>query len=689
MFMRRLILLALACALAGSTAMAQPPGTGYWHTAGNQILDSNNQPVRIAGINWYGLELPDMLPGGLWYQDYRAILGAVKSNGYNVIRIPFSNQMVESPIIPSNIVTVGINTDLAGLNALQILDKIVIAAGDLGLKIILDNHRSEAGSSAEDSGLWYTSSYPESAWINDWTALAERYLNNSTVIGVDLRNEPGNATSGGSCWGCGTAANDWRLAAERAGNAVLAVNPSLLIFVEGTDWYNGDWGCWGEVLEGVQDYPVVLNVANQLVYSAHDYGPPESWFNDDTTYTSLATMWTKYWGYLSFNGIAPVWVGEFGTDNDSGDLEGSAPGSQGQWFQSLVTFLLNNPEIGWTYWTLNGEDTYGLLGENYGPAPVSALKQGMLASIQSVFTAPPPAKIGTYNAGQWYLDGNGNGIWDGAPADVGGSFGAGLPGAIPVTGDWNGDGHTKMGAYHQGDWYLDFIGNGTWDGGVIDKQYAFGWNDPNVIPVAGDWNGDGRTKIGIYYKGFWYLDYDGNGVWDGGVNDKQYAFGWNDPNVIPVVGDWNGDGRTKIGIYYKGFWYLDYDGNGVWDGGVKDKAYTFGWPATGVTPMLGDWSGTGTTKIGIYYQGFWYLDYDGNGVWDGGVNDKAYNFGWPASGVTPLVGNWGGDGKTKIGIFYNGYWYLDFMGDGVWDGGAIDKAYVWGQSGDTPIVGRW
>ena len=40
------------------------------------------------------------------------------------------------------------------------------------------------------------------------------------VIGMDLRNEPYNA-----CWGCGEASRDWRLAAEKAGNAILEVNP--------------------------------------------------------------------------------------------------------------------------------------------------------------------------------------------------------------------------------------------------------------------------------------------------------------------------------------------------------------------------------------------------------------------------------------------------------------------------------
>jgi endoglucanase len=360
--------------------------TGYWHTSGNQIVDATGKAVRLSGVNWYGFETTDEVAHGLWAQDYKTILKTIQANGYNVIRIPFSNQMVESPVVPSNINTSnGMNSDLGGLNSLQVLDKIVAYAGQIGLRVILDNHRSEAGNSAEGNGLWYTSSYPESAWLNDWKTLASRYANNSTVVGMDLRNEPHNATGGGSCWGCGSSTNDWRLAAQRGGNAVLSVNPKLLVFVEGTDCVNGDCDWWGGNLEGVQQYPVSLNVANQLVYSAHDYGPTEygqSWFNGSTTASSLNAVWTKYWAYISQNKIAPVWLGEFGTTNNAGDLQNSANGSQGQWFQSLVSFLKSNSSISWTYWALNGEDRYGLLDNNYDPTPASSLKQQMLASIQ-------------------------------------------------------------------------------------------------------------------------------------------------------------------------------------------------------------------------------------------------------------------------------------------------------------------
>ncbi len=387
---RRLVVLAV---VAVTAPMAVAQGAGYWHTSGNKILDANGTQVRIAGINWYGFETTRGVVGGLTSQDYKAILQTIKTQGYNTVRIPFSNQMVETPQVPSSIsftnASGAINTDLQGLNSLQILDKIVTAAGTDGLKVILDNHRSEAGDSAESNGLWFTSSYPESAWINDWTTLAQRYAGNPTVIGMDLRNEPHNAFSGGACWDCG-GTNDWHLAAGRAGNAVLAVNPKLLVFVEGTDAYtSNDYYWWGGNLEGVANSPVTLSVADQIVYSAHDYGPTEyqqSWFNGSTTAASLDAVWTQHWGFIAKNGVAPVWLGEFGTTNDAASAQSSVAGSEGQWFQSLVSYLAADATLNWTNWALNGEDEYGLLDANYDPTPASPTKQSELASIQFALT---------------------------------------------------------------------------------------------------------------------------------------------------------------------------------------------------------------------------------------------------------------------------------------------------------------
>ena len=84
-----------------------------------------------------------------------------------------------------------------------------------------------------------------------------------------------------------------------------------------------------------------------------------------------------------------------------------------------------------------------------------------------------------------------------------------------------------------------------------------------------------------------YLDYNGNGVWNGASVDKQYNFGIN--GDTPVSGDWNFDGIPEIGVFRPSthLFYLDYNGNGVWNGSVIDRQYNFG--ITGDTPVIGDW----------------------------------------------------------------------------------------------------
>ena len=86
------------------------------------------------------------------------------------------------------------------------------------------------------------------------------------------------------------------------------------------------------------------------------------------------------------------------------------------------------------------------------------------------------------------------------------------------------------------------------------------------IPVAGDWNGDGKTKVGLFRPSTceWFLDYDGDYAWNPAL-DKHYTFGRCSPSGgdIPVVGDWSGSGTSKIGVFRRPqTWLLDYDGTG-------------------------------------------------------------------------------------------------------------------------------
>jgi len=383
----RLLLLWLLGALAMVCGDARAAGTGYWHTSGNRILDSANQPVRIAAINWYGFETTTFVAHGLWANDYKAILNLIKSSGFNTVRIPYSDQVIaQNPVLgTTNINRNGINTDIAAdARSLDVLDKIIAHCGTIGLRVVLDNHRSNAGNSAQENGLWFTNEFPESTWLANWRALTTRYNGNTTVIGMDLRNEPhASACWGGDPAGC-SAANDWHAAATRAGNAILAINPNLLIIVEGNDHYNNAFTWWGGMLRGVASRPVTLNVANRVVYSPHDYGPTEAsqpWFNGSTTAASLGAVWDQNWGYIYNQNTAPLFIGEFGTLNGAADIQSSTPGSQGQWFSSLVQYMSGKAWLNHAYWAMNGNDRYALFNNNFNGI-VSQQKLSLLQTIQ-------------------------------------------------------------------------------------------------------------------------------------------------------------------------------------------------------------------------------------------------------------------------------------------------------------------
>ncbi len=235
----------------------------------------------------------------------------------------------------------------------------------------------------------------------------------------------------------------------------------------------------------------------------------------------------------------------------------------------------------------------------------------------------------------------------------------------------------RPGVYRKGEWLL---GAGTDEVLVPTSKTCHFGGQPDDVPVTGDWNGSGRTKIGVYRasKGDWLLDYNGNGELD--AADKTCHFAGR-PGDIPVTGDWSGDGKTKIGFYRPstGEWLLDYDGNGTFDP-AHDKTYKFG-GAPGDRPIVGDWTGSKVSRAGVVHKDYrWERE---------GVTELFSMGGIP--GDVPIVGDWNGDGRTKAGILRQGdFWILDVNGNHILDVGAgKDVTFPFGRKGDVPVTGAW
>ncbi|MEL6478927.1 MAG: cellulase family glycosylhydrolase [Pseudomonadota bacterium] len=347
----------------GSSAEGDPdvPGaaptlpSGPLSTSGNQIVDANGTPVQIRAVNWFGAENDVRAPHGLWQRPMTEMMDQMLEEGFNAIRLPFSVQnILENGVATS----VGGDPSLTGLTTLEIFDRIIAYAEEIGLKIILDAHRTTQGNGAE--GIWFAGGYTEQDWIGAWKMLAARYGDSPAVIAADLFNEPHLGT-----WG-GGGANDWPAAAERAGDAVLDIAPDWLILVEGVGSYQGENYWWGGQLQGVRDRPVVLQADDKLVYSPHDYPASifqQPWFTDGS---NLYDVFRENWGFIFEEGIAPVLLGEFGSRLENPlDLI---------WAEAITAYLDGDfdgdgtrdlsagafgPSFAWWSWNPNSGDTGG------------------------------------------------------------------------------------------------------------------------------------------------------------------------------------------------------------------------------------------------------------------------------------------------------------------------------------------
>lgn len=373
---------ARAAAPANAGVAAAAAAAPEWlKTSGSAIVTRSGKPFVIKGINWFGLETDTCAPHGLWAISLTEAMDRMKSWGFNTIRLPYANECL-NPGASANAIDLNLSPTLRGKTPLQVIDAVVAAAQRRGMRVILDRHRPDVGSQSE---LWYTAAYSEKRWLADWKMLATRYRSNPTVIGFDLHNEP----HGTACWGCGVRVRDWRAAATRAGDAILAINPKLLIIVEGVERQSIGNTWWGGGLADAKKKPVVLKVKNQLVYSAHDYPAsiyPQPWFAASNYPDNLTGVWDRNWGYLQKQNIAPVLMGEFGTELETA--------SDKKWLATMVTYLKTN-KMSFAYWSFNPNsgDTGGLVADDWKTpqkAKLTALKP-LLGAPTAMPVRPAPA----------------------------------------------------------------------------------------------------------------------------------------------------------------------------------------------------------------------------------------------------------------------------------------------------------
>lgn len=327
----------------------------------NKIL-FNNSPINIKGINWFGLETEVYCLHGLWEVTFDSLISFIIKNKFNAIRVPLSLEvMLNLDTIKIASVDLSINPKFKDFTVGQFMDYFVDYCANKGLLVMFDFHRFVGKGSITQ--LWYSDEYPESKVIEGWTNVVKRYMKYPNVFAIDLKNEP----HGPCTWGSGDQSTDWKSAAERIGNSILAINPKLLIVVEGIESYNGIGSWWGGNLAGVSSSPVNLSISDRLVYSPHVYGPSVSMqpYFTDPTFNNMPPIWDRDFGYITKNKIRPLLIGEFG-----GWLK--KENNDDAWQDKITTYIKEN-NISFFYWCLqpNSGDTGGILSDDW-TTPVDA-----------------------------------------------------------------------------------------------------------------------------------------------------------------------------------------------------------------------------------------------------------------------------------------------------------------------------
>jgi uncharacterized repeat protein (TIGR03803 family) len=301
--------------------------------------------------------------------------------------------------------------------------------------------------------------------------------------------------------------------------------------------------------------------------------------------------------------------------------------------------------------------------------------------------------------GQIYVASQGN-----APNDFGAIFRLSPGSSRPSLGDADGDGISDLMLFDDatGRWTIDhgispwdqpndipaaadYTGNGVtnpvvfrpWTGTWVGLPYPYPsptlqWGLAGDVPVPADYDGDGRADLAVYrpWNGHWYIlsSQSNRTTWI----DRL----WGEPADVPVPADYDGDGITDIAVYRPstGVWYVLESGTGF------HTSFQRTWGVPGDLPIVGDYDKDGKNDLAVYRPatGTWWILTSGSNY----TSWITRQFGVP--GDIPVAGDYDGDGIADITMFRpsTSHWFVlkSSSSFSTWD------TYFWG-SGGRPALG--
>lgn len=212
-----------------------------------------------------------------------------------------------------------------------------------------------------------------------------------------------------------------------------------------------------------------------------------------------------------------------------------------------------------------------------------------------------------------------------------------LTDGVQLAGDWDGNGRQDVGWFKDGKISLRIR-----DGQV--HRYRYG--TVGDIPIVGDFDGDGKDTISIVRDREWHI----NNQLRSGAAAKVFIYGRTTQGDIPIVGDWNASGSDGVGIVRGSEWHLRQSPSS----GAAQIVFRYGRLYAGDVPVTGDWNGDGSDEVGIVRDVDWHLRF----ALASGPADRVFRYGNASLGDRPVTGDWNANGKDGVGVVRDGVWYL-------------------------------
>lgn len=236
------------------------------------------------------------------------------------------------------------------------------------------------------------------------------------------------------------------------------------------------------------------------------------------------------------------------------------------------------------------------------------------------------------------------------------------PSVLPAPFDFDGDGKTDIGIFRPAGGGAEWWVNRSSTGQTIGLQ--FGASTDVIAPA--DFTGDGRTDIAFFRPGSgeWYV------LRSEDFSFYSLPFGAN--GDFPVPADYDADGKADYAVFRpaSGTWFITQSG------GAPTRIFQFG--VNGDRPVVSDYDGDGRADVGIFRpsQGEWWIERSLLGLLPmqfGTGTDK------------PVPGDYTGDGKADVAFWRpgSGEWYI------VRSENLSYYSFPFGVNGDTPSPGDY